>query len=61
MKRHPVYVIAGSVAAVISLSLAAIGVSQAEVFLDAYTKAQPVIDKAVSAYGGPEKIGAINL
>lgn len=60
MKRHPVYVIAGSVAAVISLSLAVIGVSQAEVFLDAYTKAQPVIDKAVSAYGGPEKIGAID-
>ncbi|UCC14725.1 MAG: MBL fold metallo-hydrolase [Gammaproteobacteria bacterium] len=59
MKRHPVYVIAGYVAATVSLSLAAIGVSQAEVFLDAYTKAQPVIDKAVNAYGGPEKIGSI--
>ena len=32
----------------------------ASVFLDSYVKAQPVIQRAVEAYGGAEKINGIN-
>lgn len=56
LRRHPrlAYIAAG-LWACLTLTDA-----RAEVFLDAYTKAQPVISRMVEAYGGAEVITSIN-
>lgn len=49
-----------SVLATLAVAMTVPIAAAASVFLDSYTKAQPVIAKAVEAYGGAEKINGIN-
>ena len=49
-----------SVLATLAVAMIVPIAAAASVFLDSYTKAQPVIAKAVEAYGGAEKINGIN-